>query len=239
MPHSPLHQRLPKALLLITLGLCASAATAAEDDGRLCNKATFYADLRTTLVVNGDPALFNVLSPMTPSGIADCAGWHELMLQVNIPKECTAATVTVGYEKDPRLWTAPFNWTLNIGDSPTNNGWAGDAGTTVHNAELWILNDSLSLANAGGSPGVIDNPLVYNGLAMTDGGMQFLIKDQFVSWGHPYQITQSPTNKLLFAIPDTTMPDDERSIYVGLNRVIDGPSGRTGCGLRTAVIAFQ
>lgn len=234
MSTSPLHR---KALLLIALGLCGSAAAASATD--VCNRATFYADLRTGLVVNGDPVLFNVLSPMTPSSLADCEGWNEMLVQVDIPKDCTAATVTVGYQEWPKVISWPGNWTLNIGDSPTNNGWAGDAGTTPHNAELWILNETLSLANAGNSPGVIDNPLVFNGLALTDGGMQFLIKDQFVSWGHPYQITQSPTNKLLFAIPDDTLSKNQRSIYVGLNRVISGPGSRTGCGLRTAVIAFQ
>ncbi len=227
-----------KALLLITLGLVGAATAGAAQPG-LCNKATFYADLRTGLVVNGDPTLFNVLSPMTPSMKADCAGWNEMVVQVDIPRGCTAATVAVGYEGDPQSLAAPENWTLNIGDSPTNNGWSGDAATTVHNAELWILNDYLFLANAGNSPGVIDSPMVYNDLSLTNGGMEFLIKDQFVSWGHPYQVTQSPTNHVLFAIPDTTMPGAERSIYVGLNRVIYGPGSRTGCGLRSAVITFQ
>jgi len=227
-----------KALLLITLGLCGSATAGAAQPG-LCNRATFYADLRTGLVVNGDPALFNVISPMTPSMKADCAGWNEMVVQVDIPRGCTAATVTVGYEGNPPDWTAPGNWTLNIGDSPTNNGYSGDAGTTVHNAELWVLDRRLALADAGNSPGVIDSPKVYNDLSLTDGGMEFLIKDQFVSWGHPYQVTQSPINKMLFAIPDPTMPGAENSIYVGLNRVISGPGSRTGCGLRSAVIAFQ
>ncbi len=72
--------------------------------------------------------------------------------------------------------------------------------------------------------------------------MKFLIKDQFVSWGQPYQFQQSANNKILFALPDPTVaPADQNSIYAGFNRVIYGApwNGREGCGLRTAVIRFQ
>lgn len=231
------YNTLRKSLLLIILGLCGSVAAAAQPG--VCNKATFYTDLRTGLVVNGDPTYFSVISPMTPSALADCAGWNEMVVQVDIPKECTSATVTVGYEGPLMTFPWPGNWTLNIGDSPTNNGWAGDAGTTPHNAELWINNQRLELANASFNPLNIDSPLVANDLQIDDGGMQFLVKDQFVSWGHPHQFSQSATRQQLFAIPDTTQDKDQSSIYVGLNRVIFGPGGRTGCGLRTAVIAFQ
>jgi hypothetical protein len=159
-----------------------------------------------------------------------------MVAQINIPTGCTAAIVDTDYEEKP------FAWTLNIGDSPTNDGFAGDAGTTVHNAELWILNDDLWLADAGGAPSLIDDPLIFNHVFMKDGALKFLVKDQFVSWGQPYQSVQSPTNKLLFALPDTTVaPADQSSIYAGFNRVISGApwNGREGCGLRAAMIRFQ
>ncbi len=216
-------------LSLLAFGLWASAA------GAQCTTATFYADLRTGAVVNEDPALYHVISAMDDSDLADCAGWREAVVRVDIPKDCTTATVSAEYEG------TPVAWTLNIGDSPTNNGYAGDAGTTVHNAELWILNDTMALANAGGSPSDIDNPLLYKILPLTDGAIRFLVRDQFVSWGQPYEYIQSPNNKLLFAIPDDTMKEEASSIYVGLNRVISGApgNGRTGCGLRSALIRLQ
>lgn len=216
-------------LFLLAIGLWASGAQAQ------CTAASFYADLRTGTVVNDDTALFHV-SPLAGSQHTGCTGWLEAVVKVDIPKDCTAATVAAEYEG------TPVAWTLNIGDSPTNNGYAGDAGTTDHNAELWVVNENLALANAGNSPSAIDNPLVFKNLSLTDGALKFLVRDQFVSWGQPYEFVQSPSNKLLFAIPDDSVkPAEERSIYVGLNRVISGApgNGRTGCGLRSALIRFQ
>jgi hypothetical protein len=225
------HTRLrPQALLLIALSLGGSAVARAQ-----CMSPIFHADLKTGIVFNSAPAVFDVISPMAPSSLANCKGWQEMVVKINIPDFCTAAIVDTDYEGAPQAWT------LNIGDSPTNNGFSGDAGTTVHNAELWVLDDTLSLANAGNSPSVIDSPLVFNRVALTDGAMKFLIRDQYVSWGNPFQFVQSPNNKLLFAIPDPTMADDSRSIYAGFNRVIDGApgNGRTGCGLRRVTIRFE
>jgi hypothetical protein len=220
-----------KTLLLIALVFCGSTAARAA-----CTTALFYADLKSNFVLNGDPTLFHILSPLTASTTAACSGWQEMVVKIDIPSNCTAAILDVEYEGLPR------NWTLNVGDSPTNDGFAGDAGSTVHNAELWILQETLSVANAGGSPGAIDNPLVSEHLSLTDSAMKFLIKDQFVSWGQPYQSVQSPNNKLLFAIPDTTVAAaNQRSIYAGLNRVIYNAAnnGRTGCGLRRVLLKFQ
>jgi hypothetical protein len=173
---------------------------------------------------------------MTPSSLDVCKGWQEMTVQISIPAGCTAAIVDADYEG------TPYAWTLHIGDSPTNDGFAGDAGTTIHNAEVWILNEDLWVANAGGAPSLIDDPLVFNHLSLQDGALKFLVKDQFVSWGQPYQSVQSPTNKLLFAIPDTTVASaDQTSIYAGFNRVVYGApwNGREGCGLRAAVVRFQ
>ncbi|MBN1695907.1 MAG: hypothetical protein JW881_00215 [Spirochaetales bacterium] len=36
-------------------------------------------------------------------------------------------------------------WRVNIGNSPTNNGYGGDAGTTSYDSELQLLNDTFSL----------------------------------------------------------------------------------------------
>jgi hypothetical protein len=234
MEEKPMRHKSPrnKALLLLALGLLGATVAHAQ-----CSpKSVLYADFKTGLVVNSDPTNLIVISPMTPSSLADCSGWQEMVVQINVPKECTGAVVEAEYEG------TPVEWTLNIGDSPTNNGYAGDAGTTVHNAELWVLDDNLWLANAGGAPSLIDNPMTFSHVALTDGSMKFLVKDQFVSWGQPYQYHQSPNNKLLFAIPDTTVTDaDRNSIYAGFNRVISGApgNGREGCGLRTAVIRLQ
>jgi hypothetical protein len=219
------------ALLAATLGFLGSATAHAA-----CTTALFYADLKSNFAFNGDATLYHILSPLTASTTAGCSGWQELVVKADLPAGCTGIVVDAEWEGLPQAWT------LNIGDSPTNDGFAGDAGSTVHNAELWVLNENLAIANASGNPSAIDNPLVSQNLSLTDSALKFLIKNQFVSWGQPYQFVQSPNNKLLFALPDTTVAAaDQNSIYIGMNRVISGApgNGRTGCGLRRVLFRFQ
>jgi hypothetical protein len=221
-----------KALLGIAIGLLGSAAVQAQ-----CTTGLFYGDLKANFATHFPGVPVTILSGTNPSPSSStnpaCAGWQEMVLKIDIPVSCTAAIVLVEYEG------LPIDWTLNIGDSPTNDGFAGDAGSTVHNAEAWILGENFAVANASGNPAAIDNPLVLEHFALTDSAVKFVIKDQFLSWGAPYGYVQSPNNKLLFAIPDTTVAAaDQRSIYVGLNRVI-GTNARNGCGARRVLVKFQ
>ncbi len=175
-----------------------------------------------------------------PVPAAGCSGWKMAALKIVIPgapNACTQANIVVEYEGTPKLWST------NLGDSPTNDGFAGDGGTTNHEAEIWVLDENLSLAPADtlSTFGLgLDNPLVMQHLSLTDSSLKFVVKNQFVSWGQPYSLVQEPATKNLFAIPDTSVPAaDQRAIYLGLNRVITGRSDRTGCGARRVMITFQ
>ena len=185
-----------------------------------------------TYTAGGAPA------PVPPTAACPAAaGWKMAALRIVIPgtapNGCTQANVVVEYEGVPSLWT------LNLGDSPTNDGFAGDAGTTAHNAEAWILGEDLSVANAGNLPTVINNPMVLQHLALTNAALKFVVKNQFLSWGQPYSQLQTPATQNLFAIPDSSVPTaDQRAIYLGVNRVI-AHTGRTGCGARRVLISFQ
>jgi len=206
-----------------------------------CTTGFSYLDLKTgagysTLGANVSfHNLPGVPGTPTPVTVAGCTGWKKAALRIDIPSTCTQANIVVEYEGTPKQWS------VNLGDSPTNDGFAGDAGTTTHEAELWILNEDLSLAPADAiHPFGIDNPLVTQHLSLTDSSLKFVVKDQYVSWGQPFGLVQTPATKNLFAIPDTTVQlADQRAIYLGLNRVITGLAGRTGCGARRVMITFQ
>lgn len=172
------------------------------------------------------------------TGCPAAAGWKMAALKIVIPgapDTCTQANIVVEYEG------LPNRYTVNLGDSATNDAHAGDAGTTSHEAELWLFNEDLSLAPADLLvPLGIDNPLVSQTLSLTNSAIKFVVKDQFVSWGQPNGSVQEPATRNLFAIPDTTVPAaDQRAIYLGLNRVIVERSDRVGCGARRALISFQ
>lgn len=223
-------------LLLCALVLAAAPAAVQAQ----CPTGLVGLDLKTGIGYNVAPLPAGTVG-FTPTGAlsavpvsASCpAGWKKAALKIVIPAGCTQANVVVDFEGTPK------SWSVNLGDSPTNDGFAGDGGTTDNDAELWILGEDLSVAN-GGSAAAINNPLVLQHLALTNGSIKFAVKNQFVSWGNPYGFVTSPASKFLFAIPDTTVPAaDQRAIYLGLNRVIVDRADRIGCGARRVLISFQ
>ena len=233
---------LRKSMLHILLCALVLAAAPAAVQAQ-CPTGLVGLDLKTGVGFSVPPLPAGTVG-FTPTGAlapvpvsASCpaaAGWKKAALQIVIPAGCTQANVVVEFEGQPKLWT------VNLGDSATNDGFAGGApGTTANNAELWILNEDLSLANAGNNPAVINNPLAMQHLALTNGALKFVVKNQFVSWGNPYSVVQAPATTNLFAIPDSTALGDQRAIYLGLNRVITNRPDRVGCGARRVLISFQ
>jgi hypothetical protein len=212
----------------LTLGLISAASAHAA-----CPTAPFYIDLKSGAAgtINGSNAQVTLASPVTASPVAGCAGWKEAVLKINLAG-CTKATLLGEWEGVPK------DWTLNIGDSPTDDGFAGDAGTTTNDAELWILQEAMSIADNGAAP---NNPIYKQDLSLTDSSLKFVVKNQFISWGQPYGFLQTPSTKQLFAFPDTNNVAEGSNFYAGLNRVVfNAPAnGRRGCGLRRMLVILQ
>jgi hypothetical protein len=204
-------------------------------DLKTCQKASHISVTPYITYTPAEPG--NVAGNCSPAPATELcpAGWKQAALKVVIPPTCTQANIVVEYEG------RPASWSVHIGDSKTNDGHSGDYGTTEHEAELWVAHEILALAPANMLlPLGIDNPLIRQFMNLTDATLKVVVKDQFVSWGQPYTYVQTPATQNLFAIPDTTVPEaDQRAIYVGLNRVVWGPNGRTGCGARRALLSFN
>lgn len=178
-----------------------------------------------------------------PTNCPASPGWKQAALRIRLPTGCTQANVTIEYEG------TPCGWTANLGDSPTNDGFGGGAGGSLACAEAQVLNSPL--AAGVGNPlstlgvysscqaGVVDN-LANSSLALTNGSLKFTVKNQFVSWGEPATVLQTPNVKRLFFLPDTLGPGgDFSTLYLGLNRVIFSPGTRIGYGARRAIVSFQ
>lgn len=188
----------------------------------------FFIDLRIGFSVSTTEGAVTVLEP--PQSNADCTdGSLMSVIKIDVPDECTQVNVLVEYEGEPS------GWTLNLGDSATNNGFGGDAGTTRNNAELQVLEQQMSVYNASDDPDTVDR-LVHQHLALDDGAIRLTVADQTVGWGQPRGILQTPGLGRLFAIPDEV--GDERSIYLGINRVIND-TNRRGCGVRRVLVSFE
>ncbi|HEX3529692.1 MAG TPA: hypothetical protein VH988_21755 [Thermoanaerobaculia bacterium] len=221
--------RKPTFLILLALFVLAVPAVHA-----LCPGGQFYLDLKScataTLAgvsfMSGGACANAVATTACPAA----AGWKQAALKIVVPAGCTQANVVVEYEG------LPCGWTVDLGDSPTDNGFGGDSGSTPHNAELQIVDENLSLIDGSGNAALIDNPLAVAHLALTDSAMKFVVKDQFVSWGNPYTYVQAPASKNLFSFTD---PVDPRTVYLGLNRVVLATGGRTGYGARRVLVTFK
>lgn len=217
------------ALCLFLSGLSAAAAQAA------CPTNPFFIDLKTGFSSAIAPAAqVSFKLPLANSPVAGCGGWKDAVLKINL-KDCTQANIVVEFEGVPKLWT------VNLGDSPTNDGFAGDSGTTPNDAELWIVGEDLSVANGGDVPGTVNNPIAAQDLSLNNGALKFVVKNQFVSWSQPHTFVSTPATKQIFAIPDTAAGtgDPGAFIYLGLNQVINGRADRKGCGARRALITLQ
>jgi subtilisin len=159
----------------------------------------------------------------------------------SIDQQCKEAGLVVEYEG------LPTGWTVDIGDSATNDGYGGGSfGTTGSCAEVYVANvpNSVLMANkhchapqlAAALP-LLPTPSL---LSLRDGALKFLIRDQFLSAGQPYATPATSELPNTFHIPDTIGPNpDGYKIYTGINRVINQGSPRVGTGVRRVYIVMQ
>ncbi len=171
-------------------------------------------------------------------------GWWETVLHVNLGQEdeqCERVCVVLDYVEQPT------GFTLDIGDSSTNNGQGGNNGTVENETELQILNQRLTLFSRSYGPGLLDR-VAEADLQLENGSYKVCVSDQHASFGQPLSSASTPNGQALFAFPDTgtasTPHDGNVDLFIGLNRVIHNlaglPSaGRIGTGLRRAYITVE
>lgn len=216
-------------LSLGTLGLALLWAGTANAQ---CSKGTAFVDLTTGQTFPAAlPASISLLS-IAPTANPSCpVGWYSSVLRLDIQPPCTEAEIVVEFDK-------PTAWTVHIADSPTNDGYGDDAGTTLNNAEMWINQQILWVAN-NRMPGGNDDSLYQENLNVNYGAMKFTVKNQWISWGTPYHVLNTAASKRLFALPDTNNPAEGYYLYVGLNRVVANNPTRSGCGAQRAMITVE
>lgn len=202
--------------------------------------SSFYLNLRTGQFVSLGLAVppgvsvptFNLLPPNP-----NCPGdWYEAHVNINLDphdpnKPARTAHITVEYEG------TPAGWTVDIGDSPTDNGYGGNNGTSEKAAEVQVVDQLLSVFDDNtGVYGQVDN-LLRQQESLTNGSLKFTITDQTLTVGQPSSVLATPVTKLLYTLPDPADPNGPYYIYAAFNAVIYPTSGRTGCGARSAVIS--
>lgn len=146
----------------------------------------------------------------------------------------------------------PTGYSLNIGDSRTNNGWSGDAGTQSHDAELQVQNNSFTVFGSDYMPGSKQLTLPADGDSDPKAQENFFksgkrtrirINHNKVSWWFGSESESQAkvlTSPYLFNLNDSADAEgsSQPEIHIGLNRTIYSAS-RSGSGITTVYIYLE
>lgn len=155
--------------------------------------------------------------------------------------KCKRANIVVEYEG------TPTGWTVDIGDSPSNDGYGGggQSNPTASCAEVQVHS---SLVNAykdcgpGGAAALPLSPALPAPLSLKDGSLKFAVEDGYLSVGQPFASAKDAQS---FHLPDTTPAgvgtSDGSKIYAAFNRVISlaRDAARVGTGVRRVMITLE
>jgi len=163
-------------------------------------------------------------------------GWQEAVLRITIDPSAsgacgiTEACLILDYEG------GPCGWTLNVGDSATNNGGSGDGGTQENDAEFQIEDQTATMyrSDVGGS-----SRAARHELSPRDGSLRVCISDGTLSMSNPRIQLKDDTFFALNGEADSGPGGVNYDVYVGLNRVVSGPGSRVGAGLARALITVK
>ena len=149
----------------------------------------------------------------------------------------TRATFDVTYS------AAPVGWTVNIGDSPSNNGYGGDGGDQSNDAEMTITDGALIVYGNDYTPA----------RETTDGHRQMFYQEDMVRGGESISIEvanerldiDAPGGSEVFDSPYlyalARQPDREGrtnyELYAAFNRTV-ASSSRNGTGASQVVVTF-
>lgn len=126
----------------------------------------------------------------------------------------------------------PTGWSVNIGDSVTNDGWSGDYGTQSNDAEIEVNGSELHVyGNDYTPPPPERRQLLYVPNFVASGGTAILtVSDGHVGWQS--LTTEGAINSAyLYALrgePDSEGVVPNYNIYAAFNRVIYGNRPGTG-----------
>lgn len=139
--------------------------------------------------------------------------------------------------------SAPKGWTVNIGDSRTNDGWAGDLSTQENDAEMQVYNGVTVYGNdtTHSSAAIDKKRLLSNTSVSSFKGkyLSFTVGNNYLNWNmdNTDHSIHSPYLYALSGQADKQGPVNY-DIYAAFNRVISG-THRTGTGAEMVTINLE
>ena len=134
-------------------------------------------------------------------------------------------------------FNSPTGWNFNIGDSGTNNGYAGDFFPTHDEAEVHNLANDDFLVYRNDLQGC--NAALHAQLssAMTN-FVTVTIGDEYIEFDNHQGVKECYRSECLFTLAGQMVTGANYDIFFGMNRVIYGPGSRTGTGLCRVEIKY-
>lgn len=175
------------------------------------------------------------------AGTNNCAGVTGLtILSLSGGQSLVRMTLTLGQMAYVKVTynAPPTGFSVNIGDSATNDGYGGDYATQSNDAEMMVFDQTMSVWGRDGTPA---QPLLSTANAGLGAGSvaTFNVGDRYADWRLP-TATSYLYNPWLYALngqPDTEGPVNY-DVYAAFNRVING-TYRTGTGVSSVYISLM
>ncbi|OGK12750.1 MAG: hypothetical protein A2W80_18285 [Candidatus Riflebacteria bacterium GWC2_50_8] len=162
-----------------------------------------------------------------------CAGKAVIKLTLD-PKttEFTKARIEILYGKQID------SWSLNIGDSRSNNGYGGDSADQTHDSEAQIIGADLTIIGDDCVPEGTSKVLAsMTGLAEPGATLVFDLANNRLAWRNDKGLDGEVKSPYLFCLDGQEDKEGpvNYDIFVGLNQVVNG-TYRSGCGaIRTRI----
>ncbi|WP_445313035.1 DUF4347 domain-containing protein [Microcoleus vaginatus] len=215
-------------------GTIAQTTLTIAANGQPSSLSPYQIDLKTG-TITGQPNPFISLVNTPTDSNAD--SWFEAVAKINFDGNIKKAKFIVEYDQ------TPSGWTVNLGDSGSNDGYGGDATTQSRDAEMNIVNGNMSVfGNDYNTPpgGELTQGNVPN-FVSNGSRVEFEVSNEQLGWDNKNGLKNSLNSPYLYALngqPDATGPVNSE-IYAGFNRVISGPGDRIGSGASKVTILLN
>ena len=189
--------------------------------------STYTIDLTTGEIVGEHPGITLVSAPTDSNN----DGYYEVVVKLNYQSGFETSKFLIEYDKTPE------NWTVNIGDSQSNNGHKGDGSHQSNDAETQILNQNLVVHGNDDIPSSL-NPLAnVSDFVTQPSEIEFKVSNEYLAWNNNNGILGDVESPYLYALngqADSEGPVNY-DIYAAFNRVISSTS-RIGSGVSKVTI---
>ncbi len=182
------------------------------------------------------PGISFPVAPASNKAVAQVCIPQIKTISPSSPIVSTGGFSKIGYRV--QYTSAPTGWSLNIGDSSSNDGWSGDYGTAPnnYNAEMEINGTSMNAYTQGGSPSVIWRVLGVANVVTAGSTITLTVSDSELNWA----TSTSLGSPGMVNVPNRLYGlagQSDYCVFSGLNRVIN-TAGRSGSGVGNAMITL-